>query len=58
MATSKKQSGNYRSAKTGQYVPRDYAKKHTSTTVKEMVARPRSHKGGSRPPMISKSKKK
>ncbi len=26
---------HYRSAKTGQYVTKDYAKKHPATTVKE-----------------------
>lgn len=31
---------NYRSAKTGQYVKEDYAKKHPATTVKETEKKP------------------
>lgn len=35
MATKKRDNVDYRSAKTGGYVSKDYANKHKSTTVKE-----------------------
>ena len=36
-----------RSSKTGQFVPKDYAKKHPSTTVVETVKPPAKPKPGS-----------
>jgi hypothetical protein len=34
---SKKSKKVYRSAKTGEFVKKDYAEKHPSTTVKETI---------------------